>query len=331
MVQDWRSWYLVDRCGEGKKKKQLPVAAEPIKGPVAKLSAPAPGHSKSSSGDSHYLLGTFNDLGFDPSSYEVSPPKKRRDSASSDTPLGVAFPNAPITKLRGRDLSPRLPHTHRGPPPQMQLQSIRKTSHGTHMTSDPVRPSSSGSGSSRASGTTKPKPLIDLTPAYVAPKQHQKKGKGYHAEDLRPGNLIEAATTPDNPIVIPASRDWRAQANVAVPHSAAGAGLGRAPTVSRQGQRSASAGTTPPAIPEHAPVLSEPAGFTDHSLLASMMQTGKEGWGAGHVGHGVRRGNTVKVSRGDKPMLDLREQSQFASGSLVQGLERVGHSGKDVA
>ena len=62
MVQDWRSWYLVQRCGEGVKKEKQPPITDPAKDVISKLSVPH--HQKSSSGDSHYLLGTFNDLRF---------------------------------------------------------------------------------------------------------------------------------------------------------------------------------------------------------------------------------------------------------------------------
>ena len=66
-------------------------------------------HGRSLSEDSHYVLGSFNDLGIDPSSFRYSNDllsqeldrqpiqsyrHRRRSSADSDAPLGIAFPAA---------------------------------------------------------------------------------------------------------------------------------------------------------------------------------------------------------------------------------------------
>lgn len=56
------------------------------------------------------------------------------------------------------------------------------------------------------------RPLIDLTPQYVAPPQHQRKGRGFKPAAVGPGGLVAAATGPElapGAIVIPQARDWR--------------------------------------------------------------------------------------------------------------------------
>ncbi|KAF2673783.1 hypothetical protein BT63DRAFT_421913 [Microthyrium microscopicum] len=67
-------------------------------------------------------------------------------------------------------------------------------------------------------GTTQlfPKPLLDLTPKYVEPVQHQRKGRGFKPAALGPGGLIENATgleTLPGAIVVPEARVWRSRAD----------------------------------------------------------------------------------------------------------------------
>ncbi|GIZ47791.1 hypothetical protein CKM354_001087400 [Cercospora kikuchii] len=55
----------------------------------------------------------------------------------------------------------------------------------------------------------KPKPLVDLTPAYKEPPQHKNKGKGHKPDRLGNGGLIEAATSPEDPLNIPQGTVFR--------------------------------------------------------------------------------------------------------------------------
>ena len=58
------------------------------------------------------------------------------------------------------------------------------------------------------------KPLVDLTPQHYEPPQHQRKGHGFVPEQAGPGGLIESATSLDDAITIPPSKDWRARDNI---------------------------------------------------------------------------------------------------------------------
>jgi len=89
--------------------------------------------------------------------------------------------------------------------------SVRSTNRRSLDRSNSARhrqnPSASGAMIS-PTGVVFPKPLIDLTPAYVEPPQHRGKGRGVK---IQGGPLVEAATTERLPgaIVIPESHNWR--------------------------------------------------------------------------------------------------------------------------
>ena len=86
------------------------------------------------------------------------------------------------------------------------------------------------------------RPLVDLTPQYVEPPQHVRKGRGFKPAQIGPGGLVECATGPEvapGAIVIPDSRDWRRRPTAAgarAPATSAGGvgaagGLGRSESV----------------------------------------------------------------------------------------------------
>ena len=58
------------------------------------------------------------------------------------------------------------------------------------------------------------KPLVDLTAQHYEPPQHQRKGHGFVPEQTGLGRLIESATSPDDAIAIPPSKNWRARDNI---------------------------------------------------------------------------------------------------------------------
>lgn len=53
------------------------------------------------------------------------------------------------------------------------------------------------------------KPLVDLTPEYKEPPQFKNKGRGHKPDRLGAGGLIEAATTPEDPLNIPHNTIFR--------------------------------------------------------------------------------------------------------------------------
>ncbi|KAI9685743.1 MAG: hypothetical protein M1822_004303 [Bathelium mastoideum] len=181
-----------------------------------------------------------------------------------------------------------------------------------------------------------PKPLVDLTPTYREPPQHARKGRGFHPDQLGPGGLVEAATSPEDPIAAPASTDWRGRNALPTPTSATfantaagagagarrasliggvapGAGVGDARTLSLRAAN---------ALPLHAANATprttggpgrESGEFARDGLLGAMPASA--GWGAATVGRGVMDG---AKARG--PLLDMSAENKFAKGSLLAGV-----------
>lgn len=156
----------------------------------------------------------------------------------------------------------------------------------------------------------KPKPLVDLTPQYREPPQHARKGRGFVPEGGT-GPLVENATSIEEAIKVPSATDWRARPSTARAHGTYGTG-GHERTRSLKGRGEALAAY---AVNNHdnIPTDSNNA-FTGGGLLA------RSGFSQGNtpVGHGVMDGSKARG-----PMLDLRENPKFASGSLLAGVERL--------
>jgi hypothetical protein len=141
------------------------------------------------------------------------------------------------------------------------------------------------------------RPLVDLTPGYVPPPQHHKKGKGYHPDQIGPGGLIDNATSPDQAYFIPPAQDWRA-GRTNVP-AVTGAGVSRQTSLAHR----------------PAPETTDEA-FTGTGLLSEARggYTGKAS-----VGRGVMSGNR----NAREPMLDVSEQGKYAPGSLLNKVART--------
>lgn len=165
----------------------------------------------------------------------------------------------------------------------------------------------------------KPKPLVDLTPQYKEPPQHRNKGKGFTPE-AGVGPLIENATSIEEAIKVPASTDWRAGARppTSRTHGTYGTG-GHERTRSLKGRGDGLAAYT---YNNHSGAPDDDSNaFTGGGLLA------RAGFSQGRqpVGRGVMDGSKARG-----PMLDMRENSNFASGSLLAGVERKHGSGGPV-
>ncbi|KAF1951631.1 hypothetical protein CC80DRAFT_453974 [Byssothecium circinans] len=154
--------------------------------------------------------------------------------------------------------------------------------------------------------STRIKPLVDLTPQYREPPQHRNKGKGFNP-GVASGPLVENATSIEEAVKIPSSTDWRRPATARA-HGTHGVG-GFDRTKSLKGQ-----GLANFAVNNHdgAPGEADNA-FTGGGLLA------QAGFSQGHqpVGRGVMDGSKARG-----PMLDMSENSQFASGSLLADMHR---------
>jgi hypothetical protein len=162
-----------------------------------------------------------------------------------------------------------------------------------------------------ASTRIKPRPLIDLTPQYVEPPQHRNKGRGFIPE-AKSGPLIESATSIEEAIQIPPSSDWRAGARpMAVRAHGSYGTSGQERSRSLKGRGEGLAAYT---VNNHAAGIDDDMqAFTGGGLLA------RAGFsqGAQPVGHGVMDGSKARG-----PMLDMNEAPQFASGSLLAGMQR---------
>ncbi len=135
-----------------------------------------------------------------------------------------------------------------------------------------------------------PKPLVDLTPQYREPPQHVKKGKAFIPEKTGAGGLIDSATSPEDPLGLPMSTDWRRDRND-----------------NEQVTRSSS--TTKAGARYYAPNGSAPSeAFTGDGLLARS---------------GTQRNRSVdERARANGPLVDMSVPSKFAQGSLLADRDR---------
>ncbi|KAJ6110819.1 hypothetical protein N7486_003054 [Penicillium sp. IBT 16267x] len=159
----------------------------------------------------------------------------------------------------------------------------------------------------------KGKPLIDLTPVFQEPPQHQRKGRGVTVE---PGMaLIDAATGPDllpSCMAIPPAVAWRRPSVPSVEVPPIPQPRQRANTI-----RSVRPATQPKADSNSAnPSPSSPAvPFLPNSLLATASKANPN-QGQAPIGHGVATGDRNAT----RPMLDMSPENPFAEGSLLHRL-----------
>ncbi|KAJ5775076.1 uncharacterized protein N7511_000087 [Penicillium nucicola] len=151
----------------------------------------------------------------------------------------------------------------------------------------------------------KNKPLVDLTPVFVEPPQHSKKGKG-HGVKVEPGmQLIEGATGPDlgpGSVAIPSATSWRRPPADTPPQRRSTTRSVRHPPKPYAGSNSAD--TSP---------VSTSNQFTPNSLLAC---TSNAPTPPQRKGHGVATGDRNAT----KPLLDMSPENPFADGSLLRHL-----------
>ncbi|KAF2153180.1 hypothetical protein K461DRAFT_293461 [Myriangium duriaei CBS 260.36] len=200
----------------------------------------------------------------------------------------------------------------------------------------------------RSASQRGPKPLVDLTPTYREPPQHQRKGRGYNAATSQPGGLINAATSPDDPLNIPSSTDWRGRNSVrdtapdpalqqrarakssaardrsrsqprrpSVPqprfqNTAAYAALTGGPEPMAPPSRQGSGGLVAQVESRDTGGAFVPGGLLEHAA---------GGWGDANKGRGV---STKGHHQAGKPLVDLSEGGMYGKGSLLERMERSG-------
>lgn len=239
-VQRWRSWYLVNKMGEGKKAIKT-KKVELVKRPTTRS---GPGHRvKVSVDEDPYTIGSFKPL-LDVDRFTKPEPEPEYDSEDENRPLQIPFhlrngmPNPPreersryppavsyrlppeaedqefaASGLLGRTYSQRqnavrereATEKNKFQPPA-ELPSFaagHRRSLSVKSTRTGHRPSTSaGAGGLQRNATTKEKlkPLLDFTPQFKEPPQWDRSGHGHGV--LAPSGvpLVEAATTPENPL-----------------------------------------------------------------------------------------------------------------------------------
>lgn len=182
------------------------------------------------------------------------------------------------------------------------------------------------SNSTRARGVEKaqPKPLIDLTPQYVPPPQHIKKGKAYkpRPEEIDMG-LVDAATSGERTWRddLPEVKDWRGRA------TGAGSGAGTNQGTQRSRSRSVTAGAqiphggryTSPVGSDDQQQASTGSGYLAHSKSISSRHV--SGGNSHPHGHGYGSGNTGQAPI-NGPLIDVSDAANFTKGSLLARVER---------
>jgi hypothetical protein len=160
------------------------------------------------------------------------------------------------------------------------------------------------------------KPLVDLTPVFVEPPQHSRKGRGIHIEPGR--QLIDAATGPElapGTVNVPPATAWRRPPAEVPPQSRYRSNTMRSGRSGRQvsapiqypGASSAGVSPTSPESP-----------FVVNSLLAasSRKMASYQGQSRAVGGHGVATGDRNAT----RPLLDMSGENPFAEGSLLRKL-----------
>ncbi|PNS16497.1 hypothetical protein CAC42_231 [Sphaceloma murrayae] len=426
-VQTWRSWYLVNMKGEGKKqpaKQPDPFKTAPVRGQSTKQSA----HSPDLSLESHYQLGSFKplidtdkmDFQAAPAAEDVTRPAKpvtRTASKRERKQPPVVLPpqqlseNEPLVNLldkrasvdearssgtfaatgllgrtysqRQRDIAareakdaaanqafisgPSLLNAPESSLPRRNPSTRRdRTSVDLSRQTSTRRDRTSVDLSRNPSTRVPQKPLIDLTPTYREPPQHARKGRGFvPSASNATGGLINAVPSPEDPLGVPSSTDWRGRNNVRELHSSSGdrgtsAGRTRARSTSRPRAGTTGAAPQPPRFQNASAYAALTGGAQpsvererDRERVTSsgsagpglvdgargdvraqsqsgfvpggLLEQAAGGWGAGDKGRGV-----VGSSRGGKggPLLDLGEQGVFGRGSLLEKrAEREGRAG----
>jgi hypothetical protein len=252
----WRTWYLVHVMGEGTHgpPKIGDNAAAANSAPLLSANSTSGGHHRrGASQDSQYVLGSFaTGLDFDANRFVINyddRPKPKHTRLPSDAPLaGVisvasgpngapsAIEHSKALHARQQSIRHAAPAASSANPAAATSSSLQRTSSTRSTTRGGARPSLDVSRAAVPPSQSSPglpgiKPLIDLTPQYVAPPQHQRKGRGFKPTVLGPGGLVDSATGLEQPggIAIPESRDWRGRGNSV---SGGGAGfLGRSTSV----------------------------------------------------------------------------------------------------
>ncbi|KAL8973030.1 MAG: hypothetical protein Q9183_000198 [Haloplaca sp. 2 TL-2023] len=224
-VQQWRSWYLVNRMGKGTDQKSLSRTGHP-KQTTAGLeferksatSAQAPHGARAGPPVQRMPPAKPPDANNQISTHQAQPPSltsqpahpatiqnEGRSGSNSKSPPIVLANDAPFSHsgLLGRTYTQRkkAQQTNEARPPNAPSQIPASSPSPVKTGSTDLKRTSSQ--------RQKVKPLVDLTPRYEEPPQHTRKGKGVTPGHVPAGGLIDIATSPEVAIPIPPTTSWR--------------------------------------------------------------------------------------------------------------------------
>lgn len=234
-VQQWRSWYLVNKKGEGKVEKKPKKTAE-LTAEVRPGTRGGPTHTvKISVDENPYTIGSFAPLmnldrfgsGADNDSDEENRPRQipfhlrnsgslqSRESKRHPPPVSYRLPpeaeESSFSGLLGRTPSQRQRQKDKdaagnntsGPFNAGGLLDGslgRSSSMKSSRTKRPTTSAGPGGSLQREPTSKMPKPLLDFTPQFKEAPQWDKTGKGHGVAAPEGIPLVEAATTPDHPL-----------------------------------------------------------------------------------------------------------------------------------
>ncbi|KAL6722144.1 hypothetical protein ACLMJK_001251 [Lecanora helva] len=304
-IQEWRSWYLVNVMGKGQKASESPRKESIKANPRPSVDIqPRSNHgsisiesqkAETSQGHTPQRLPTRN-RGAPPISF----PKQLTTNGESEPPSTRHYNPISVQAPPRRESEPEpfaatslLGRTY------TQRQKAQQSREATQKQANLAPPMAADANSLPTNGLKrnssqrrKPKPLVDLTPQYREPPQHARKGRGLVPSQIPAGGLVEIATSPEDALDIPPATTWQ-----------------RPTTSSGRDHSAGSPARKPSTSPEKGDAL-----FSS-GLLAGEKRTGQGGM---RTGKGVMTGD-----RGAKAsMLDVSEGSQYASGSLLERVER---------
>ncbi|KAF7890391.1 hypothetical protein EAF00_008706 [Botryotinia globosa] len=233
-VQRWRSWYLVNKKGEGQKKATKTVKTMKTKiasGPGTGVKGVHTHRVNVSVDEDPYMIGSFKPL-LDMDRFDRS---EADDSTEDERPMQIPFhlrntsTVAPLPRL----VQERPSGEYRAPPPEDQfasggllgrtysvrqkaLQDRENSLKNGSFTDGPTlingsaqsrtmsmptkarRLEVANTGLQRSPSSKKTKPLLDFTPQFEEAPQWNKKGKGHGVAAPSGLLLVEAANTPES-------------------------------------------------------------------------------------------------------------------------------------
>ncbi|MCJ1407455.1 hypothetical protein MMC19_001526 [Ptychographa xylographoides] len=325
-VQGWRSWYLVNIMGNGKKAPRVEQTVSRVSLGPHKAELPYQHHhdipQKSPVHQPYDLKSSLRlnkSNASDATSVDHLAQEKTRATTLVRPIKKSAVPSVSLPKSFGREIN----HVACGPSQHSQniipgFLPMQSTEHATPTTGklsrsgsrrqEAMLPQAYNTRAKRNSiGLAIPpshhqkdvpvfKPLVDLTPQFQEPPQFSKRGRGITLSHIPPGGLVNIATSPESAIPLPQSATWRRP----------GSSYGEDPQTPRIALMRSPA--------THAPDSAAGRADEQHAfIMGGLLAQAGTGQGAREQGRVAKRGD--RQARG--PMLEADETSLYVPGSLL--------------